>query len=174
MKSTSTSYLTSTVFAKEKTVKTTVTSVKKTTTSGKATTVRPTETAFVTTTVSGKDTTIKSTSTVFGTTTLPAKTSTVKATTTNVIISTYTPKAATVTDNQGGIVTMYKTSTQKGTTATSVTTVSGADVTKTTTLKVVFSVRSLGLARANKFTGFVCHCFRDFAQVENSVNHYHC
>ncbi|OIW24521.1 pectin lyase-like protein [Coniochaeta ligniaria NRRL 30616] len=136
VKSTATSYLTSTISAKDTTLKTTIISVATTTASGKPTTLKSTDTAFVTTTLSGKDTTIKSTSTILGTTTMPAKTTTLKATTTSFVVSISTPKATTVTDNEGGIVTVYKTSSQKATTVTSVITISRAAVTKTTTLKV--------------------------------------
>ena len=98
------------------------------------TTLKSTETVFTTVSVAGKDSVIKSTSTIFSTSSYTPKPSTVKATTTIVIVSTSTPKATTITDNEGGVQTVYETSTQKAKTISSTISLSGAQVVKTSTV----------------------------------------
>lgn len=135
-----------TAAAQTATVKATQTILATSTVSAKDTTVKTTQTVAATTTVSGKATTVKSTATEYATVTAAAQTSTVKATTTVVVVSTSQPKAVTTTENAGGVVTVYKTSTLKGSTVTSTSTIQGADATVTTTLKpssVTVSVTSV-------------------------------
>jgi pectin methylesterase-like acyl-CoA thioesterase len=136
VKSTSVITSTTTKAGKTTTLKSTSVVLATATVSGKDVTVKQTSVASSVTTIAGKDTTVKSTETDYFTTTVAGKTSTVKATSTVFATSTSSPKPVTITENFGSVVTVYQTSTLKGSTVSSVTTVQGSDVTSTTTLKV--------------------------------------
>jgi pectin methylesterase-like acyl-CoA thioesterase len=135
VKSTSVITSTTTKAGKTTTLKSTSVVLATATVSGKDVTIKQTSVASSVTTIAGKDTTIKSTETDYFTTTVAGKTSTVKATSTVFATSTSSPKPVTTTENSGSLVTVYQTSTLKGSTVSSVTTVQGSDVTSTTTLK---------------------------------------
>lgn len=119
---------------KTSTLKATTTLVVTNTAAPEVVTLKSTTYDVATTTVQGKAVTVKTTSVVISTTSVAGQTSTVKATTTVLVASTSTPKATTSTITEGTVNTVYRTSSEKAITVTSVTTTSIAGSTKTSTL----------------------------------------
>ena len=159
VKSTSVITSTTTKAGKAATVKSTSVVLATATVSAKDVTVKQTTVVSSATTIAGKDTTIKSTETDYFTTTVAGKTSTVKATSTVFATSTSSPKPVTITQNAGSLVTVYQTSTLKGSTVSSVTTVQGSDVTSTTTLKAsTVTVSSYSVKTTTKGTTITASC----------------
>ncbi|KAK3637774.1 hypothetical protein LTR56_011980 [Elasticomyces elasticus] len=140
-----TSFVTSTLTQAPSTVtiRSTETDFQTVSAAGKATTIKSTQTVLATSTVSGKAATIVSTVTVLATSSYTPKPKVVSATTTVFIVSTVTPKPVTITDNQGGLSTVYSTITPKAASTTSILSISGANVVKTTSLKGSTSVVSI-------------------------------
>ncbi|KAH0286515.1 carbohydrate esterase family 8 protein, partial [Aureobasidium sp. EXF-3399] len=159
VKSTSVITSTTTKAGKTATVKSTSVVLATATVSAKDVTVKQTSVVSSAITIAGKDTTIKSTETDYFTTTVAGKTSTVKATSTVFATSTSSPKPVTITQNAGSLVTVYQTSTLKGSTVSSVTTVQGSDVTSTTTLKAsTVTVSSYSVKTTTKGTTITASC----------------
>ncbi|KAI4740676.1 pectin lyase-like protein [Aureobasidium sp. EXF-12298] len=159
VKSTTVITSTTTKAGKTATLKSTSVVLATATVSGKDVTVKQTSVVSSATTIAGKDTTIKSTETDYFTTTVAGKTSTVKATSTVFATSTSSPKPVTITQNAGSLVTVYQTSTLKGSTVSSVTTVQGSDVTSTTTLKAsTVTVSSYSVKTTTKGTTITASC----------------
>ncbi|OQO06498.1 hypothetical protein B0A48_08281 [Cryoendolithus antarcticus] len=120
-------------------------------------TIRSTETDVSTTTIKGNAQTVKSTAYVTTTSTYYPKATTVKATTTVYVVSTFTPKPSTVTNQEGTVSTVYKTSTPKGSTITSTISLSGAQLVKTTTVKgSTTTVSTTSLKTTTKKTKITC------------------
>ncbi|KAI4719704.1 pectin lyase-like protein [Aureobasidium sp. EXF-10727] len=159
VKSTSVITSTTTKAGKTVTVKSTSVVLATATASAKDVTIKQTSVVSSETTIAGKDTTIKSTETDYFTTTVAGKTSTVKATSTVLVTSTSSPKPSTVTENLGSVVTIYQTSTMKGSTVTSVTTIQAPDVTSSTTLKPsTVTVSSFSIKTTTKGTTITASC----------------
>jgi pectin methylesterase-like acyl-CoA thioesterase len=159
VKSTSVITSTTTKAGKTTTLKSTSVVLATSTVSAKDVTVKQTSVVSSVTTIAGKDTTIKSTETDYFTITVAGKTSTVKAASTVFATSTSSPKPITITDNVGSLVTVYQTSTLKGSTVSSVTTVQGSDVTSTTTLKAsTVTVPSYSVKTTTKGTTITASC----------------
>ncbi|CAD0110735.1 unnamed protein product [Aureobasidium uvarum] len=159
VKSTSVVTSTTTKAGKTTTVKSTSVLLATATASAKDVTVKQTSVVSSETTIAGKDTTIKSTEIDYFTTTVAGKTSTVKATSTVLVTSTSSPKPITVTENIGALVTIYQTSTMKGSTISSVTTIQAPDVTSSTTLKPsTITVSSFSIKTTTKGTTITASC----------------
>ncbi|KAK0891512.1 hypothetical protein LTS16_025560 [Friedmanniomyces endolithicus] len=157
LKTTETQQFTSTVQGKGTTQVVTSLDQEAITVQGKATTVVSTHTRFSTVSVAGKGTTIKSIETIFGTTSITPKPTTVKATTTIFIVSTSTPAPVTITNNQGGVSTVYSTSSVKAATTTSTLSLSGTTAVKTTSLKGTTTTITVStVATSTKKTTITC------------------
>ncbi|KAH0361823.1 carbohydrate esterase family 8 protein, partial [Aureobasidium melanogenum] len=157
----STDFVTSTTTkaGKTTTVKSTSVVLATATASAKDVTVKQTSTVSSETTIAGKDTTIKSTEIDLFTTTIAGKTSTVKATSTVLVTSTSSPKPVTITESIGSVVTIYETSTLKGSTISSTTTIQAPDVTSSTTLKPsTVTVSSFSVKTTTKGTTVTASC----------------
>ncbi|KAI5206522.1 pectin lyase-like protein [Aureobasidium subglaciale] len=159
VKATSVVTLTTTKAAKIATVKSTSVILSTVSASAKDVTIKETSTVSSVTTIAGKDITIKSTETNLFTTTVAGKTSTVKATSTVFATSTSSLKPVTITENLGSLVTVYRTSTLKGSTVSSVTTVTASDITKSTTLKPsTVTISSFSVKTTTKGTTITASC----------------
>ncbi|CAD0092854.1 unnamed protein product [Aureobasidium mustum] len=157
----STEFVTSTTTkaGKTTTVKSTSIVLATATASAKDVTIKQTSTVSSETTIAGKDTTIKSTEIDYFTTTVAGKASTVKATSTVLVFSTSSPKPVTITESIGSVVTVYETSTMKGSTVSSITTIQGPDVTSSTTLKPsTVTVSSFSVKTTTKGTTITASC----------------
>ncbi|KAG9677434.1 carbohydrate esterase family 8 protein, partial [Aureobasidium melanogenum] len=150
---------TTTKSGKTTTVKSTSVVLATATASAKDVTIKQTSTVSSETTIAGKDVTIKSTEIDYFTTTVAGKTSTIKATSTVLMTSTSSPKPATITESIGSVVTVYETSTLKGSTVSSTTTIQAADVTSSTTLKQsTVTVSSFSVKTTTKGTTITASC----------------
>lgn len=159
VKSTDVVTSTTTKAGKMTTIKSTSVVLATATASAKDVTVKQTSIVSSETTIAGKDTTIKSTETDYFTTTIAGKTSTVKATSTVLVTSTSSPKPVTITENIGSVVTVYETSTLKGSTVSSTTTIQAPDVTSSTTLKPsTVTVSSTSVKTTTKGTTITASC----------------
>ncbi|KAI5251701.1 pectin lyase-like protein [Aureobasidium subglaciale] len=159
VKATDIVFSTTTISAKIATVKSTSVVLSTVSASAKDVTIKQTSVVSVVTTVAGKDTTIKSTETDLFMTTVAGKTSTVKATSTVLATSTSSLKPVTVTENLGSLVTVYQTSILKGTTISSVTTITASDVTTSTTLKPsTVTISSFSVKTTTKGTTITASC----------------
>ncbi|KAH0006143.1 pectin lyase-like protein, partial [Aureobasidium melanogenum] len=144
---------------KTTTVKSTSVILATATASAKDVTIKQTSTVSSEITIAGKDTTIKSTEIDYFTTTVAGKTSTIKATSTVLVTSTSSPKPVTITESIGSVVTVYETSTLKGSTVSSTTTIQAADVTSSTTLKPsTVTVSSFSVKTTTKKTTITASC----------------
>ncbi|KAG9888489.1 carbohydrate esterase family 8 protein, partial [Aureobasidium melanogenum] len=150
---------TTTKAGKTTTVKSTSVILVTATASAKDVTVKQTSIVSSETTIAGKDTTIKSTEVDYFTTTVAGKTSTIKATSTVLVTSTSSPKPVTITESVGSVVTVYETSTLKGSTISSTTTIQAPDVTSSTTLKPsTVTVSSFSVKTTTKGTTITASC----------------
>ncbi|KAG9590621.1 carbohydrate esterase family 8 protein, partial [Aureobasidium melanogenum] len=150
---------TTTKAGKTTTVKSTSVVLATATASAKDVTVKQTSVVSSETTIAGKDTTIKSTEVDDFTTTVAGKTSTIKATSTVLVTSTSSPKPVTITESIGSVVTIYETSTLKGSTISSTTTIQAPDVTSSTTLKPsTVTISSLSVKTTTKGTTMTASC----------------
>ncbi|KAG9564195.1 carbohydrate esterase family 8 protein, partial [Aureobasidium melanogenum] len=150
---------TTTKAGKTTTVKSTSVVLATATASAKDVTVKQTSVVSSETTIAGKDTTIKSTEVDYFTTTVAGKTSTIKATSTVLVTSTSSPKPVTITESIGSVVTIYETSTLKGSTISSTTTIQAPDVTSSTTLKPsTVTISSLSVKTTTKGTTMTASC----------------
>ncbi|PNS14722.1 hypothetical protein CAC42_1744 [Sphaceloma murrayae] len=150
---------TKTVAGQSTTVRTTETLTSTFTTTAKAVTSTETQIAVQTTTVKGKDSTVQSTITDVRTISAAPSTATVKTTVTSSFTITSQPAAVTISSNNGGTITSYRTSAAKAVTVTSITTLPGSTVTKTTSGKAsTITVFMTTLKTATKATTITAPC----------------